>query len=43
MTINSSGQTVFSFSHIEGITLGLGEEIGEVAERASFIQYTYSP
>ena len=30
MAIHSSGQTVFSLSHIEGITLGAGEEIDEV-------------
>ena len=29
-----SGQTIFSFCHIEGITLGGGEEI-EIAEGAS--------
>ena len=27
MSIRSSGQNVFSFSHIEGITLGAGEEV----------------
>ena len=31
MAIQSSGQTVFSLSHIEGITLGAGEEVDEVA------------
>ena len=31
VTIPSSGQTSFSFSHIEGITLGTGEEVDEVA------------
>ena len=32
MAIHSSGQTVFSFPHIEGfITLGAGEEVDEVA------------
>ena len=31
VTIHSSGQTVFSFTHIEGITLGAGEEENEVA------------
>ena len=27
MAIHSSGQTVFSLTHIEGITLGAGEEV----------------
>ena len=27
--------SVFSFSHIEGITLGVGEEVDEVVVRAS--------
>ena len=31
MPIHSSGQTVFSLSHIEGITLSAGEEVDEVA------------
>ena len=31
MAIHSSGQTIFSLSHIEGITLGAGEEVDEVA------------
>ena len=31
MTIHSSGQTIFSLTHIEGITLGAGEEVDEVA------------
>ena len=35
MAIHSSGQTVFSLTHIEGITLGTGEEVDEVAGRAS--------
>ena len=35
MVIHSSVQTIFSFIHIEGITLGTGEEVVEVAERAS--------
>ena len=30
MTIHFSGQIVFSLSHIEGITLGAGEEVDEV-------------
>ena len=29
MTIYSSGQTVLSFPHIEGITLGAGEAVDE--------------
>ena len=29
--IHSSGQTVFSFPHIEGITLGASEEVDELA------------
>ena len=35
VAIHSSGQTVFSCSHITGITLGAGEEVDEVAGRAS--------
>ena len=35
VAIHSSGQTVFSFPYIEGITLGAGEEVDEVAEGAS--------
>ena len=31
MVINSSGQTIFSFSNIEGIILGIGEKSNEVA------------
>ena len=31
MANHSSGQTAFSLSHIEGITLGAGEEVDEVA------------
>ena len=31
MSIHSTGQTVPSLSHIEGITLGASEEVGEVA------------
>ena len=31
MAIHSSGQTIFSLAHIEGITLGAGEEVDEVA------------
>ena len=35
MAIHSSGQTVFSFPYIEGIKLGAGEEVDEVAGGAS--------
>ena len=35
MAIHSSGQTGFSLSHIEGIKLGVGEEIDEIAGGAS--------
>ena len=35
MAIHSTGQTVFSFSHLEDITLGAGEEVDEVAGGAS--------
>ena len=35
MAIHSSGQTVFSFPHIEVITLGVGKQVDEVAGRAS--------
>jgi hypothetical protein len=31
VAIHSSGQTIFSFTHIEGITLGAGEEVLEVS------------
>ena len=31
MAIHSSGQTISSLAHIEGITLGAGEEVDEVA------------
>ena len=34
MAIHSSGQTIFSFTHIEEITLGTGEEVDEVEEIA---------
>jgi hypothetical protein len=34
VAIHSSGQTVFSFPHLESITLGAGEEVDEVAGRA---------
>ena len=35
MSIHSSKQTVLSLSHIEGITLGAGEEVDEIAGGAS--------
>ena len=35
MIIHSSGQTIFSFIHIESITLGAGEDIDEVAGGAN--------
>ena len=35
VTIHSSGQTIFSLAHIEGTTLGAGEEVIEVAGGAS--------
>ena len=35
MTIHSSGQTIFDFIHVEGITLGTGEEVNVVAGGAS--------
>ena len=35
VTIYTSGQTVFNLSHIEGITLGAGEEVDEIAGGAS--------
>ena len=31
MPIHSSGETVFSLTHIEGIILDAGEEVDEVA------------
>ena len=34
MAVHSSGQTIFSLAHIEGITLGAGEEVDEVAGEA---------
>ena len=37
MAIHSSGQTVFSLSHIEGITMDASEEVDEVAGGASGI------
>ena len=35
MAIHSSGQTIFSLTHIEGIPLSAGEEVDEVAGGAS--------
>ena len=35
VAIHSSGQTIFSLAHIEGISLGTGEEVDEVAGGAS--------
>jgi hypothetical protein len=35
VSIHSTGQTVPSLSHIEGITLGAGEEVDEGAGEAS--------
>ena len=35
LLIHSSGQTVFSHSHIERITMGAGEDVDEVAGGAS--------
>ena len=35
MPIHSSGQTVFRLPHIEGVTLGAGEEVDEAAGGAS--------
>ena len=37
MNILSSGQTIFSFIHIEGITLGISEKVDEVAGGAKCI------
>ena len=31
MAIHSSGQTIFSLAHVEGITLGAGGEVDEIA------------
>ena len=31
VAIHSSGQTIFSLTHREGITLGTGKEVDEVA------------
>ena len=35
VAIHSSGQIILSLTHIEGITLGAGEEVDEVAGGAS--------
>ena len=35
MVNHSSGQIVFKLTHIEGITLGVGEEVDEIAGEAS--------
>jgi hypothetical protein len=35
VAIYSSGQTIFSLAHLEGITLGAGEEVDEVVGGAS--------
>ena len=35
MAINSSGQTIFNITHLEGITLGASEEVDKVAGGAS--------
>ena len=35
MTIHSSAQTGFGFSHIKGITLGAGEEVDKIAGRTN--------
>jgi hypothetical protein len=35
VAIHSSGQTIFSFTHIEDITLGVGEEVDKVAGGSS--------
>ena len=35
MAIHSSGQIIFSLTHIEGITVGAGEEVDEVSGGAS--------
>jgi hypothetical protein len=32
LAIHSSGQTIFGFTHIEGIPLDAGEEVDEVLE-----------
>jgi hypothetical protein len=42
VTIHSSGQTVFGFSHIEGITLGVGKEVDEVVGASGLGMYRIS-
>ena len=37
VAIHSSGQTIFSFIHIEGITQGVGEEVDGLAGGASSV------
>ena len=37
MAIHSNGQTIFSLIHIEGNTLGAGEEVVEVAEEVAWV------
>ena len=37
MAIHSSGQIIFSLTHIEGTTVGAGKEVDEVAGRANDI------
>ena len=34
-SIHSSGQTIFSLAHIEEITLGVGDDVDEIAGEAS--------
>ena len=40
MVIHSSGQTIFSLDNIEGITLGAGKEVNEVARGGNGIGVT---
>ena len=40
MTIHSSGEIVFDFSHIEGLTLSADEEVNKVARGASGMSVT---
>jgi hypothetical protein len=39
VAIHSSGRTIFSLIHIEGITLSAGEEVDEVAGGARRLDY----
>ena len=39
VAIHSSGQTIFGFTHIEGITLGADEKVDEVAGGAMKLYY----